>query len=396
MMVPKSFRVWLISGWIAGGFLAPAALSAQETGPSPNIAGIHLNKKGFSSSRKCGQCHRELFDAWKRSLHADASGNAVFRAAYLQVYFEKGERARKACLGCHAPVAYYNNDPKLTQSISREGVSCDFCHSIAEVLPGTPEGPQFRFEFGGVKQGPLKDSKSPVHQTRFNELYRQSLFCKGCHEQISPSGIPMIATFSEWEQSPYPDKGITCQKCHMEPIAGKTVAESVQPTPRTKISNHDIAAGHSLTKRRQALEIKIAAIETYKNRITVTVDLTNTGAGHQMPTGLPVKKIILEVKVQSETGKDRQIQQKVYQKVVADSKGKVVTKLVDLMLGKGATVVSDNRIAPLETRRESFTFFISKPDGQTVSATAYYSYTPEILQPAPIHIPLSEVQRRVR
>ena len=395
-MARKTFRVWLFGLCVGGIFFAPTTMWGQGASTSPNIADIHLNNKGFSSSQKCGQCHRELFDAWKRSLHADASGNAVFEAAYLQVYFQQGERARQTCLSCHAPVAYFNNDPKLTQAISREGVSCDFCHSIAEALPGTPEGPQFRFEFGGVKQGPLKDSKSPAHKTRFNELYRQSLFCKGCHEQVSSSGIPMIATFSEWEQSPYPDKGITCQKCHMEPIAGKTVPESIKQTARQQISNHDIAAGHSLTKRRRALELKITAIETHKSRITVTVDLTNTGAGHNMPTGLPVKKIILEVRVQNEKGDRRQIQRRVYQKIVADPQGRPITQLVDLMLGKATQMVSDNRIAPLETRRESFTFFAGKPKLQTVFATAYYSYTPEILQPAPIHIPLSEVQRRVR
>jgi hypothetical protein len=395
-MVLKTFRVWLVALWIAGAFFAPAPLSGQETGPAPDLSGIQLNTKGFSSSRKCGQCHKDLFADWEHCLHAHSSNNAVFEAAYMQVYFEQGERARSTCLSCHAPVAYFNNDPKLTQPISREGVSCDFCHSIAEVLPGTPEGPQFRFEFGGVKQGPLKDSKSPAHPTRFNELYRQSLFCKGCHEQISPSGIPMIATFSEWEQSPYPDKGITCQKCHMEPVTGKTVAESVKKTTANQISNHNIASGHSLTKRRRALEIKIAAIETHKNRIRVQVDLTNTGAGHKMPTGLPVKKIILEVKVEDANGGHRQTQQRVYQKVLADAQGKAVTKVVDLMLGKATTVVSDNRIAPLETRHESFTFFVEKPEEQTVSATAYYSYTPEILQPAPIHIKLNEVQRRVR
>jgi hypothetical protein len=115
-----------------------------------------------------------------------------------------------------------------------------------------------------------------------------------------------------------------------------------------------------------------------------------------MPTGLPVKKIILEVKIEDANGGHRQIQQRVYQKIVADEQGRVVTKVVDLMLGKATTVVSDNRIAPLETRRESFTFFASKPQEQTVSAAAYYSYTPEILQPAPIHIKLNEVQRRVR
>ena len=395
-MVLKKFRVWLVGFCVGGVFLAPAVLWGQETASSPKISGVHLNTKGFSSSRQCGQCHKELYNDWKRSLHADASGNAVFKAAYMQVYFELGERARPACLSCHAPIAYFNNDPKLTQAISREGVSCDFCHSIAEALPGTTEGPQFRFEFGGVKQGPLKNSKSPAHQTRFNELYQQSLFCKGCHEQKSRSGLPMITTYSEWEASPYPDKGVTCQKCHMEQMPGKIVAASVQKNHRNRISNHDIAAGHSLTKRRKALEIKIVAVETHKNRIQVQVDLTNTGAGHKMPTGLPVKKIILEVKVEDANGGHRQIQQRVYQKVLADAQGKAVTQLVDLMLGKGTMVLSDNRIAPLEARRESFTFFVAKPEEQTVSATAYYSYSPEILQPAPIHIKLNEVQRRVR
>ena len=393
-MVLKIFRVWLIGLMTGGFFLLPPFLWGQET--IPGVSDIHLSEKGFSSSQKCGQCHKELYDDWKRSLHADSSGNAIFRAAYIQVYFEQGERARAACLGCHAPVAFFNNDPKLTQPISREGVSCDFCHSITEVLPGTPDGPQFRFEFGGVKQGPLKDVTSPVHQTRFNNLYQQSLFCKGCHEQANSKGISMIATYSEWKESPYPDKGITCQKCHMEQVPGKTVIPSIQKTKGNWISNHDIAAGHSLTKRRQALEIKISSMESYKNRITVQVDLTNSGAGHKMPTGLPVKKIILEVKLKDQNGGKRQIQQRVYQKVVADAQGKAVTNLADLMLGKGVKVMSDNRIAPLETRRERFTFFVDQPEGQTVSATAYYGYTPEILHPVPIHIKLIEVQRRVR
>lgn len=395
-MVLKMFRVWLVGLCMGGVCLAPVTVGGQGTGSAPDISGIHLNTKGFSSSRQCGQCHKELYNDWKRSLHADASSNAVFKAAYMQVYFEHGERARPACLTCHAPVAYFNNDPKLTQAISREGVNCDFCHSIAEALPGTPEGPQFRFEFGGVKQGPLKNSKSPAHQTRFNDLYQQSLFCKGCHEQKGSSGLPIIATWSEWKESPYPDKGITCQKCHMEQVSGKTAPTSVQKNARHQISNHDIAAGHSLTKRRQALEIKIAAIKTHKNRIQVQVDLTNTGAGHKMPTGLPVKKIILEVTVKDANSGHRQSRRRVYQKIVADAQGKAVTKVVDLMLGKGTKILSDNRIAPLETRHESFTFFVDQPEEQTVTATAYYSYSPEILQPAPIHIKLNEVQHRVR
>ncbi len=376
--------------------MTPAVAGGQETGSASDISGIQLNTKGFSSSQQCGQCHKELYNDWKRGLHADSSGNAVFKAAYMQAYFELGERARSVCLSCHAPVAYFNNDPKLTQPISREGVSCDFCHSIAEVLPGTVEGPQFRFEFGGVKQGPLSDSKSPFHKTRYNVLYRQSMFCKGCHELKSRNGIPLITTWSEWQESPYADKGVTCQQCHMEQIPGKTVVGSLENNARNQISNHDVASGHSLTKRRQALEIKIVGIETHKNRIRVQVDLTNKGAGHPMPTGLPIKKIILKVKVEKTDGGRRQVQKRVYQKVLADAQGKTVTNVVDLMLGKATTVISDNRIGPLETRRESFTFFVDQPREQTVSAAAYYNYAPEILQPAPIHIKLNEVQGRVR
>ena len=385
------FWMFLVMGLMGGIFSSSAPSWAQE--PPPRI---ELNLQGFSASEQCGQCHKQLYEDWRHSLHADSSGNAVFHSAYLQVYFEQGERARAACLSCHAPVAYFNNDPKLTQPISREGVSCDFCHSIAEALPGTPDGPQFRFEFGGIKQGPLTGVDSSAHKTRTNGLYRQSRFCKGCHEQTSPNGIAMIATYSEWEASPYFDRGITCQKCHMEPVSGKTVAPEVKKTLGNRISNHDIAAGHSLSKRRKALDIKIAGLQTFKNRITVQVDLTNTGAGHKMPTGLPVKKIILEVTVEDVESGRRQVQQQVYQKKVTDAAGRPVKSLVDLMLGKGMKVASDNRIAPLETRRETFTFFADRSEEQVVSAAVYYSYTPEILQPAPIHIKLNEVKRRVR
>ncbi|NIT84327.1 MAG: hypothetical protein GWN10_21435 [Nitrospinaceae bacterium] len=376
--------------------LASFPVRAEEPVSPSKGAGIHLSSHGFSSSKKCGQCHQQLFADWEHSLHAKSSDNAVFHAAYLQVYFEQGERARPACLNCHAPVAYYNNDPKLTQPVSREGVSCDFCHSIAEILPGTPDGPQFRFEFGGVKQGPLKNAKSSAHQTQFNNLFRQSLFCKGCHEQAASKGFKMIETYSEWQASPYPEKGVACQTCHMEKIPGKTVAASTGPSSVAQVSNHDIAAGHSLTRRRQALEIKIVQLRTFRNRITVQVDLTNSGAGHKMPTGLPAKKIVLEVQVESRDGGKRQIQQKFFQKVLVDRKGRVVSNLVDMMLGKAEKVLSDNRIAPLETRSESFTFFVDDPQGQTVSAAAYYSYTPQIIQPSPVKIKLSEVKVLVR
>ena len=187
---------------------------------------VQLNPNGISSSVECGKCHKDIYTTWKNSLHAEALDNQVFKTAYLQTYFERGEEARKLCLKCHAPIAFLNNDLKLSQSIALEGINCDYCHSIAEILP---EGP--RFEFGLLKQGPLQNVTSPVHPTRFNALFKQSQFCGGCHEYTSANGIKLIETYSEWSQGPYPAQGKQCQSCHMRKVVGKIVATEGKQTP---------------------------------------------------------------------------------------------------------------------------------------------------------------------
>lgn len=375
-------------------FASPRYSSSEAPPPKDKYADVHLNPNGFSPSSECGKCHKDIYSTWKNSLHAEAPNNSVFQTAYLQAYFERGEEVRQVCLACHAPIAALNADFKLTGEITREGINCDYCHSIAEVQPGG-NGPRNRFEYGLVKNGPLQNVSSPVHKTRYNETFKESRFCWGCHEFETASGVKLIETYSEWAKGPYPAKGIHCQNCHMRKISGKIVAEEVKAIPQKEISSHDIAGGHSLTQREESIGIKIAQVNRFKQKVEVTVDVTNKGAGHMIPTGIPSKKIVLQVFIQSKTGEVHQMHQKTYQKVMVDANGEPVVHDSDLLLGKPVRILSDNRIAPLETRREKFTFFVPEEKDQKVSAAVFYSHTPRIVQPSPIHIKLHEVQQAI-
>lgn len=357
-----------------------------------NLPKVFLNENGLSTSRECGKCHKDIYSTWKKSLHAQVKENAVFWTAYLQAFYDNAEKAQTLCLSCHAPVAIMNKDLNLTRKLSREGVNCDFCHSISDIHR---ENKQFKYEheFGLMKQGPLKNVESPVHKTKFNRLYQQSQFCASCHEYKTDAGVKIIETYSEWEQSPYYKEGTHCQDCHMRKIKGKIVDTKIAETPENKISSHNIAGGHSLAMRDKSLEIQISAIERLKQKLMITVDITNQGAGHKIPTGLPSKKLTLKVAVQSGTGTILQTQKKVYQKSLVDRYGVPVIKDSDIMMGKGTRIVSDNRLSPRETRREQFMFFIPEGEGKKISATVYYSHQPEIIQESPINIKMNEISK---
>ncbi|MCF8719342.1 cytochrome c family protein [Nitrospina gracilis] len=382
---------WILAVIVSTGWAAfvPSPAEAQDA----VLPEVRLNPKGISPSAQCGRCHEDLYRQWQTSLHAKAASNAVFQAAYMQVFFQRGEEIRKRCLTCHAPVSLIHNDLKLRQPLSQESINCDFCHSISHTVSEYTGGFNYLFDFGLTKQGPSAGGTSPAHKIRENPLYKSSRFCRECHELEEESGFKLIETYSEWKASPYAEEGTECQDCHMEPAPGDVVRGKPGSGPGKTIRNHGFAGGHSLSKRREAVEVNIENIRTFRNKVEVEVTVRNKGAGHKIPTGLPLKKIILEVSVHPSNGNPVQIQRKVYQKTVVDATGKLVSEMTPLWLGKGLRVLSDNRLAPRTTQRESFLFFVEDPSHSRVTAEAIYSYSPEILQPAPVYIPLDSIQQ---
>jgi hypothetical protein len=90
---------------------------------------VEINPTGYTSARVCGTCHVDIYNSWKNSLHAFSLSDPIFDAAYMQAIKEQGAEAKRVCLRCHAPMTLANADYDLELGVTREGVSCDFCHT---------------------------------------------------------------------------------------------------------------------------------------------------------------------------------------------------------------------------------------------------------------------------
>ena len=109
-------------------------------------------------------------------------------------------------------------------------------------------------------------------------------------------------------------------------------------------------------------------------QLQVTVQISNKGAGHYVPTGSPLRQLIMEVR--ADAGEGRQFrEERIYRRTVADQQGKPVA-IEHMAFLKGAKVLTDTRLAPDEKRTESFSFPIPQGAQTRVTATLKYYYSP--------------------
>ncbi len=363
-------------------FLLPLSSPAFSQSHKPAVEAV--NENGFNSSRWCGTCHKQIYDRWKGSMHSRATSDPIFRASYIQAYYSSKGKAAKLCLSCHAPTSIVTGEIDLEVSIASEGITCDFCHSVKEINDNH-EFP-FELDMGSVKYGPNKEGSVKRHKVAHSEIHTKSEFCATCH-QYTPNGVPVMTTYDEWKDSAYADEGKQCQYCHMPQVTGE-IAENVKSEKGERISSHDLAGSHSITQLKKALALEIAGVNRAKDRMTVSVKVTNVGSGHRIPTGVPTRKLILFCEVRVPGGKVYK-KRVVYEKAIFDEQGIELTSDADIMLGKGASLAKDNRIHPKETRNEHFTFYIPNNKGAIVSVWVDYLYSPAILTETEMRIELS-------
>lgn len=346
----------------------------------------------IQSSAVCQKCHVEIHNAWKNDLHAMSLDDPMFMASYLESYFVTSGQAKFLCLPCHAPVTHINKDFDLKKDITKEGVTCDFCHSIKSVYPGRfPDA--FEFETAGIIRGPRQKSSSPAHQTEPSELFTSSEFCAGCHEYVNGNGIPILATFSEWKDSPYAKEGVPCQQCHMPMVAGNIVSPEIKSSEQKMVNRHAISAAHSTEQLQKAVELAIKRVDRDDNFVYVEVELTNVGSGHAVPTGIPTRKLILWLELRTPT--EYYSQNKIYQRLLQDKEGKISEKMIDLFQRASAVAV-DNRLKPRDTKKESFVFAAPKSKKFTVTARLEYFFAANVLSPAEIKVKMAEVSRDLK
>jgi hypothetical protein len=325
-----------------------------------------------SSAEFCGDCHRAIEEGWKLSAHSQAVESRLFQDAMKLAETDYGASARKTCLSCHSPIAVQTGDLALARKVSWEGVTCDYCHSIREVTMTGPN-PRATVDYSLVKSGPWKDLSSPAHGTVYSAVHRSALLCASCHEYSNGLGFPVLTTYSEWSKSAYGAKNQNCQSCHMYEVKGNVVDPRVQRTAEVGINLHQIPGSHSMQQLEKALRVQLSATHTGET-LQVIVEVTNRGAGHSVPTGSPMRQLILEVRADPYGGA-RLSDRRVFRRTIADAKGAVIEREPQAFI-KGAKGLTDTRIAAGETRKETFIFQIPHATRTQVEADLIYYYSP--------------------
>lgn len=365
-----------MKNWIPVTILLLSLLPLSSFGQEGNRSGtelakIKLDEKTFNSARRCGECHVDIYKMWQKSLHSKAMKDPAFLAVFKDKRVQASERTRGHCLQCHAPTFHYNPGLGLQSDVAQEGVTCDFCHSIQEMAPGDTKKP-FVVQSGKLKRGPYKDSVSPVHETKQSDLFESGELCGGCHEMRNLLGTPIITTYSEWRDGYYQKKGkVNCQGCHMPLAPGLTVTSALQPTKR-RINLHSFPGGRSRVQLHDALELRLLEEVRAYGKMTLKFGLTNTGVGHAIPTGNPLRKIVVEFQAHGAFDEILHEAKTEIGRQFGDKNGKALATDVGIFLD-AAQILGDNRIGPGETRELVYEF--TAPDQKILAeATVWYVY----------------------
>ena len=345
-----------------------------------------------ASAEVCGRCHQAIFAAWKESAHARTMESRLFQDVLEMAEAEYGAAARKMCLECHAPVAGRINDQTLRLKVSWEGVTCDYCHSLRDVSTAG-RNPKAVVEFSLVKSGPLKDSDSSAHGAEYSAVHASSLACISCHEYKNSLGFPVLATYSEWKSTAYAKEGRECQSCHMSRVAGQVVEPRIRRTQDAKINLHRMPGSHSLDQLTRTVKAQLTAARA-GDKVQVSVEVSSVAAGHQVPTGSPMRQIVLEV-LASTSGGQQFREERVYRRTVADQQGKLIQREHDAFM-KAAKVVSDTRLHPNEKRLETFAFPVPPGTAATVKANLWYYYSPLATKESQKRVTFLTMSRTVR
>ena len=349
------------------------AAAAAALLPAPGHASAATAEQPYLSAEACASCHQETYSSWVRTIHALAAIDPVFVEALERSRQTGGPEAEKSCLSCHSPTTLSSGDVGLDLPVSREGVTCSFCHSVIAVDLTASTG-RFTNAPERLAMAVASDDMA-AHHFEQHDLTMSSEFCAGCHEWTNSNGLKILSTYSEWKESFYAGEQITCQQCHMlSSLGGGLDPEGTKSAQPTNI--HFQMGGHSQDQLVAAARLDVEPA-LKDGAIHLEVDVTNFKAGHKLPTGIPNRKLHLHVDLFDSEGLLVDSAEIVFGRIIVDDEGNVLEDVTDQFL-RGARELSDNRIAPKETRRSRFTF--PRPPGEEF-ILAEVSVIYEILTP---------------
>src|SRR5579875_4153554 len=257
-----AFR-WIIphsEDHIVNSRIVPLSMNEEGAGPRspffPSAAdttnGRLVPSSFFMESKKCGECHRDIYEQWKSSAHHFASfNNQFYRKSIEYMQSVIGTKPSKWCAGCHDHAVFFNGrfDKPIKYQIdtpeAQAGLSCMSCHSIVHVNGSIGNG-EFIMSYPPMHE--IATSTNPfmhrlehfvtyaapeAHRRTFMKSFMKNSpdFCAACHKvhlDVPVNGYRWFRGFNEydnWQASGvsgegarsfyYPPKPSTCITCHM-------------------------------------------------------------------------------------------------------------------------------------------------------------------------------------
>ncbi len=391
----------------------------------------------WQTPESCSECHNTIYTEWQGTMHSNAGRDPLFlgmvRTLRDRVSSELERTELRTCTRCHSAAAHLSAGAVDTfsdlQSIidldERGGNFCGLCHAMVGSQPrdgGYEVEPGTHAEDLGIIQGPREDARDDGHQVAFNQLLTRAAFCGTCHDQSHAfSGVPILTTYSEWRDGPYntgqPETTVVCQDCHMRQLPGSpstamtdrpnrpgrsapTVGEISPERPHVWVHNFvgantlmpgvliDQVYGAMAAERlASAVTLEINAPEQVApgGSITIEVRVTNSGAGHSVPTGMTgIRQMWLELRVvapaagitvlesglvdeQGSVDEDA----RTFGTVYGDADGAPVFTFT-----RAAQVLREHRIGPRETVTERFEIAAPQGGGSELEVHARIRYRP--------------------
>ena len=283
------------------GARSPFAPSSAQTN-----TGKIIPSNFFMDSEQCGECHKDIYEQWKSSMHHFASFNNQFYRKSIEYMQEvTGTRSSKWCAGCHDHAVFFNGrfDRPIKEQVdtleARAGLGCMSCHAIVHVASTMGNG-DFTVEYPPLHE--LASSHNPViravdsfmtylnpkpHKATFMKPFmrqQSAEFCSACHKvhlDVPVNDYRWARGFNDydnWQASGisgqgarsfyYPAKSMVCADCHMPLVASHDPGNH-----DGKVHSHRFPGANTAVAYANHDDAQLKATESFLKSGFITVDI---------------------------------------------------------------------------------------------------------------------------
>jgi tetratricopeptide (TPR) repeat protein len=302
------------SARIQNGLTVPTSMEGEGGGPkSPffpssaktNVGGI-IPSNFFMDSARCGECHKDIYEQWKSSVHHFASfNNQFYRKSIEYMQSVVGPKPSKWCAGCHDHAVFFNGrferpiKDQIDTPEARAGLACTSCHSIVHINSTMGNG-DFTIEYPPLHE--LATSRNPYihaldyfltflnpgpHKKSFLKPFMRgesAEFCAACHKVHLDVPVNQYRWFrgfndyDNWQASGvsgqgarsfyYPPKSQVCADCHMPLVSSHDPGNH-----DGKVHSHRFPAANMAIAYVNRDEAQMKATEQFLKSGFITVDI---------------------------------------------------------------------------------------------------------------------------